>query len=74
MDSRPSPTQGPAAGLGGKPTFAGACGCADSGCSATVGEFVWYARRMDITPPPSDSLQASDFNHSRASFFSPSVS
>jgi hypothetical protein len=26
------------------------------------------------TPPPSDSLQASDFDHSRASFFSPSVS
>jgi hypothetical protein len=24
-------------------------GCADSGCPAKVGEFAWYARRMDIT-------------------------
>jgi hypothetical protein len=55
VDGGPSFIVPESAVVGGKPNFAGACADARLrrfrlfSCSATVGEFVWYARRMDIT-------------------------
>jgi hypothetical protein len=64
--------------VAGKPTFAGAC------ADGEVAPIPAVQRKSVNLPgmrggwtslsPPSDSQQASDFDHSRASFFSPSVS
>src|SRR5271169_474710 len=68
----------PCHGARGKPTFARACADGEVAPIPAVqrqsGNLFGTRGRWTSPPPPSDSLQASDFNHSRASFFSPSVS
>jgi hypothetical protein len=60
--------------IAGKPTFAGACADGEVAPIPAVqrqsGNLFGTRGGWTSPPPPSSSLQASDFNRSRASFFS----